>query len=86
MYYGLTLAMADLPGGPYLNLFVSGFVEFVAFIPIVFTLDRIGRRLPLAGLLIIAGLSCVVIAGIPEGKNKCTMDKSIKYANKYINK
>ena len=70
VYYGLTFAASDLVGGPYVNLFLSGLVEFVGFLPAIFMLDRIGRRLPLASMLIFAGLACVIIAVIPEGKWK----------------
>ena len=59
--------MAELAGGPYLNTFISGAVEFAGYVPAILLLDRIGRRLPLSLMLIVAGIACLIISAIPRG-------------------
>ena len=68
MYYGLSLGVSDLVGSPYLNLFISGFVEFPGFLIAILTLDRVGRRWPLAILMGGGGLACLIRIVIPPRK------------------
>lgn len=55
-------------GNVYIDFLISGLVEFPAAFLILFTIDRIGRRLPFATANIVAGASCIVAAIIPDGE------------------
>ena len=40
-------------------------VEFPGFFIAIFTLDRLGRRVPLAGLMVVGGLCCLCTTLVP---------------------
>ncbi|XP_018046827.1 PREDICTED: organic cation transporter protein isoform X2 [Atta colombica] len=61
-YYGLTLNMGNLVGNPYLMLFLSGVLEVPAYILIIFTMDRLGRRCLISSFMMIAGVCCICAA------------------------
>jgi hypothetical protein len=62
-YYGLVWNLGNLGGSVYINMAVAGVVEIVSFSMCVALLDRLGRRLMCAGLLVMAGLSCSATVG-----------------------
>lgn len=66
VFYGLSMSVADLGGSPYVNLFISGAVEFPGYLVCTMTVDRIGRRLPLMILMVGGGLSCLLTLAMPE--------------------
>uniref|UniRef100_A0A673BYQ7 Solute carrier family 22 member 3 n=1 Tax=Sphaeramia orbicularis TaxID=375764 RepID=A0A673BYQ7_9TELE len=66
VYQGLIMRVGIAGGNVYLDFFISGLVEFPAAFLILFTIERIGRRLPFATANIIAGVSCLITAFIPE--------------------
>ena len=43
----------------------AGLVEFPGFFIAIFTLDRLGRRIPLAGLMVVGGLCCLCTTFVP---------------------
>ncbi|XP_022063705.1 solute carrier family 22 member 2-like [Acanthochromis polyacanthus] len=66
VYQGLIMRVGIAGGNVYLDFFISGLVEFPAAFLILFTIERVGRRLPFATANIIAGASCIITAFIPE--------------------
>lgn len=61
-YYGLALNTGNLVGNPFFMLFLSGLLELPAYIFIIFTMDRAGRRCLVSSFLIIGGACCVCAA------------------------
>lgn len=55
-------------GNVYIDFLIAGLVEFPAAFLILFTIERVGRRLPFAAANIVAGASCFVTALIPDSK------------------
>ncbi|XP_078798620.1 solute carrier family 22 member 2 [Oryzias latipes] len=66
VYQGLIMRVGIAGGNVYMDFFISGLVEFPAALLIIFTIERIGRRLPFASSNIVAGVSCIVTAFIPD--------------------
>lgn len=65
VYYGLSLNMGNLVGNPFIMLFLSGLVELPAYILVIFTMDRTGKRCLGSTLLLIGGACCICAANIP---------------------
>ena len=70
VYQGLIMRLGILGGNVYVDFLIAGLVEFPAAFLILFTIERIGRRLPFATANIVAGASCFIIILIPEGESK----------------
>ena len=68
VYQGLIMRVGIAGGNVYIDFLISGLVEFPAAFLILFTIDRIGRRLPFATANIVAGVSCFITAMIPDSK------------------
>ncbi|XP_013396582.1 organic cation transporter protein-like [Lingula anatina] len=67
VFYGLSLGTSQLPGGnDYLNLSLSGLVEFPGFLFCILVMDRIGRRPCLCISMISCGVACIGAAVIPD--------------------
>ncbi|XP_042562208.1 solute carrier family 22 member 2, partial [Clupea harengus] len=66
VYQGLIMRLGILGGNVYLDFLISGLVEFPAAFLILFTIERIGRRVPFATANIVAGAACLITAFIPE--------------------
>ncbi|KAF7662092.1 hypothetical protein LDENG_00246520, partial [Lucifuga dentata] len=66
VYQGLIMRLGILGGNVYVDFLISGLVEFPAALLILFTIERIGRRLPFATANFLAGASCFITAFIPE--------------------
>nr|XP_046229345.1 solute carrier family 22 member 2-like isoform X2 [Scatophagus argus] len=66
VYQGLIMRVGIAGGNVYIDFLIAGLVEFPAAFLILFTIDRIGRRLPFATANIVAGASCLVTAFIPD--------------------
>ncbi|XP_013412424.1 organic cation transporter protein isoform X1 [Lingula anatina] len=66
VYYGLSLGSGSLAGNMYLNVFLSAAVEIPGYILAAVVLDRIGRRWPLTGSLVIGGVACLITTAIPR--------------------
>ena len=62
------MGVSDLAGSPFINLCLFGLLEFPGYAICIFTLDRVGRRLPLAGLMITGGLACLAMLVVPASK------------------
>lgn len=68
VYQGLIMRVGITGGNVYIDFLISGLVEFPAAFLILFTIERIGRRLPFATANIVAGASCIITAFIPDSK------------------
>ncbi|KAI3364466.1 hypothetical protein L3Q82_011258 [Scortum barcoo] len=66
VYQGLIMRLGILEGNVYVDFLISGLVEFPAAFLILFTIERIGRRLPFASANIVAGAACFITAFIPD--------------------
>ena len=60
------MAVGISGGNIYINFVITGLVEFPAAFLIIFTIERIGRRLPFASANIVAGVACLISAFIPD--------------------
>lgn len=58
-YFGLALNSGNLSVDVYLNFGLSGLVEFPAYLIVTYLVERFGRRVLLASLMIIGGISCL---------------------------
>ncbi|KAJ8275138.1 hypothetical protein COCON_G00097630 [Conger conger] len=66
VYQGLIMRLGILGGNVYIDFLISGLVEFPAAFLILFTIERVGRRIPFASANIVSGLACLITAFIPE--------------------
>jgi len=65
-YYGLSLNTGNLPGDPFIILFLVGLVEIPSYLVTVFLMDRTGRRSLISSMMVLGGLATVVVAFIPQ--------------------
>lgn len=68
VYYGLSLNVTNFGLDIYLTQLAFGAVEIPARVGCIFILQRFGRRKTQAVLLVLSGLVCLIITGIPEGE------------------
>ncbi|XP_053447404.1 solute carrier family 22 member 1 [Nycticebus coucang] len=66
VYQGLIIYMGATSGNLYLDFFYSALVEFPAAFVILVTIDRVGRRYPLAVSHLVAGAACTIMIFIPH--------------------
>uniref|UniRef100_A0A8B9UXI0 Major facilitator superfamily (MFS) profile domain-containing protein n=1 Tax=Anas zonorhyncha TaxID=75864 RepID=A0A8B9UXI0_9AVES len=66
VYYGLSLSVTNFGLDIYLTQLAFGAVELPARISCIFLLQWFGRKKSQAVLLLLAGVMCLLIAGIPE--------------------
>ncbi|TNN63953.1 Solute carrier family 22 member 2 [Liparis tanakae] len=66
VYQGLIMRLGILGGNVYIDFLISGLVEFPAAFLILFTIERMGRRIPFASANIVAGAACFITAFIPD--------------------
>ncbi|XP_068261427.1 solute carrier family 22 member 13-like [Nyctibius grandis] len=72
VYYGLSLNVTNFGLDIYLTQLAFGAVEIPARVGCIFTLQWFGRRKTQAVLLLLSGLVCLIIAGIPEDQPVAT--------------
>ncbi|KAL9869768.1 solute carrier family 22 member 13-like [Geothlypis trichas] len=72
VYYGLSLNVTNFGLDIYLTQLAFGAVEIPARFACIFTLQRFGRRKTQAVLLVLSGLVCLIITGIPEDQPVAT--------------
>lgn len=68
IYFGLSYNTGELSMNPYLSFFLSGAVEFPAYLITIKVIGRVGRRRPLAIAMVMAGLACALAIPVPEGE------------------
>ncbi|CAG00154.1 unnamed protein product [Tetraodon nigroviridis] len=66
VYQGLIMRVGITAKNLYIDFLISALVEIPAALLILFTIERMGRRLPFASSNFIAGLSCLITAFIPD--------------------
>uniref|UniRef100_A0A8C3M9V4 Uncharacterized protein n=1 Tax=Geospiza parvula TaxID=87175 RepID=A0A8C3M9V4_GEOPR len=66
VYYGLSLSVTDFGLDIYLTQLAFGAVELPARISCIFLLEWFGRKKVQGILLLLAGLVCLILTGIPE--------------------
>ncbi|XP_078131419.1 solute carrier family 22 member 2-like [Sander vitreus] len=66
VYQGLIMRVGITGGNIYIDFLIAGLVEFPAAFLILLTIERIGRRIPFASANIVAGVSCLITAFIPD--------------------
>ncbi|KAL9868165.1 solute carrier family 22 member 13-like [Geothlypis trichas] len=66
VYYGLSLSVTDFGLDIYLTQLAFGAVELPARISCIFLLEWFGRKKVQGTLLLLAGLICLILTGIPE--------------------
>ena len=60
VYYGLSLSTSGLGVDAYAAAFVSGAVEFPAYLSCWFVIQRFGRRWPLFSYMVVGGVACLL--------------------------
>ncbi|NWH60287.1 S22AD protein, partial [Geococcyx californianus] len=68
VYYGLSLSVSSFGLNIYLMQLIFGAVELPARFCCIFLLQWFGRKKTQAVLLLLSGLMCLVVTGIPEGE------------------
>ncbi|XP_058687860.1 solute carrier family 22 member 13-like isoform X2 [Poecile atricapillus] len=72
VYYGLSLSVTDFGMDIYLTQLAFGAVELPARISCIFLLDWFGRKKVQGILLLLSGVLCLIITGIPEDQPMAT--------------
>ncbi|XP_072020229.1 organic cation transporter protein-like [Amphiura filiformis] len=67
VYYGLSLSTSVLGVNVYLAAFVSGAVEFPAYLSCWFIVQRFGRKVPLCLYMVVGGVTCLLTIVVPLG-------------------
>ncbi|XP_066151542.1 organic cation transporter protein-like [Euwallacea fornicatus] len=65
-YYGLSWNTNNLGGDPYLNFVISGAVEIPAYIFLLLTLNKWGRKNVMSGCMILAGTALLLTIIVPQ--------------------
>lgn len=68
-YYGLSWNTNNLGGNDLLNFVISGAVEIPAYLFLLFTLNRWGRRNILCGCMLTAGTMLLLTMAVPDNMN-----------------
>ncbi|XP_037072247.1 solute carrier family 22 member 15-like [Pollicipes pollicipes] len=66
-YYGLTSASATMGSDRFTSVALSGLIELPAYAIVMLVLNRVGRRTPLCGFMLLGGGCCLGIMGLPHG-------------------
>ncbi|GFR15254.1 organic cation transporter protein, partial [Trichonephila clavata] len=66
VYYGLSYNTNELAGDPFINFALCGAVEFPAYFLTIFAIRGLGRKYPLAGTMIVGGVSCLLMYILPS--------------------
>ena len=66
VYYGLIFNVARFAGNLYVNHTINGFVEVLANLIMMMTLDRFGRRWISGGFLMLSGILCLICMALEE--------------------
>lgn len=72
-YYGLSWNTNNLGDNYLVNFVLSGLVEYPAYVFLLFTLNRWGRRNILCGSMIVAGASLLISNAIPKEYNNVSI-------------
>ncbi|XP_077367185.1 solute carrier family 22 member 2 [Festucalex cinctus] len=67
VYQGLIMRLGIMGGNVYVSFLISALMEFPAAFLILFTIERIGRRLPFAAANAVAGAACFIAVFLSDG-------------------
>ncbi|XP_043244150.1 organic cation transporter protein-like [Amphibalanus amphitrite] len=65
-YYGLTAAAATMGSDRFSSVALSGLIELPAYVIVALVLNRFGRRMPLCAFMLLGGVCCLSIVGLPR--------------------
>nr|CAB3266153.1 solute carrier family 22 member 4-like [Phallusia mammillata] len=66
IYYGLSLNTSNLGGNAYFNCFVGAFVEIPAYVLVIATLNKMGRKTTVIATVLVSGVTCGLVPFINE--------------------
>ncbi|XP_015524354.1 organic cation transporter protein [Neodiprion lecontei] len=66
-YYGLSWNTSNLGGNEFVNFGIAASVEVPAYLFLLFTLDKWGRKVILCGCMLIAGIALLLTVLVPAG-------------------
>ncbi|GIY89426.1 organic cation transporter protein [Caerostris extrusa] len=66
LYYVFSYNTNDLAGDPYLNFFISGFIEFPSYLFVFWGIKKWGRRPILILCMAVGGVACSAIPLVPS--------------------
>ena len=66
VYYGLSLNTSNLGGNDYLNFAIAGAVEVPAYLFLILSLSRFGRKIVLCGCMLAGGVCMTACAFVPD--------------------
>ncbi|XP_061126821.1 solute carrier family 22 member 2-like [Syngnathus typhle] len=67
VYQGLIMRLGIMGGNVYISFLISALMEFPAAFLILFTIERVGRRLPFAAANAVAGAACFIAVFLQDG-------------------
>ncbi|XP_030850613.1 organic cation transporter protein isoform X2 [Strongylocentrotus purpuratus] len=73
VYYGLSLSTSDLGVNVYIAFFISGAVEFPAYISCIFAIEYFGRKWSMFGYMVGGGIACLCTIFTPIGAWRTTV-------------
>ncbi|XP_041463350.1 organic cation transporter protein-like isoform X1 [Lytechinus variegatus] len=73
VYYGLSLSTSDLGVNVYIAFFISGAVEFPAYLSCIFAIEYIGRKWSMFGYMVGGGIACLLTIFTPIGPWRTTV-------------
>ncbi|XP_067010714.1 organic cation transporter protein [Anabrus simplex] len=65
-YYGLSWNTSNLGGNDFVNFILAGLVEFPAYVLLMLTLNRWGRKLTQCGSMILGGVALLLTLTVPQ--------------------
>lgn len=83
VYYGLSLNTSNLGGNDYINFAIAGAVEVPAYLFLLFSLNRFGRKIVLCGCMLAGGAFMSACAIVPDTEGiilKCSKIETFKNA------
>lgn len=81
MYYGLSLNVGNFGMDIYLTQFIFGIVELPARLGSLPLLQRLGRKIIQAAVLIFGGCACLALIAIPPGTVIKFLSKVYRFPN-----
>ncbi|CAK8690866.1 unnamed protein product [Clavelina lepadiformis] len=66
IYYGISLNTSNLGGSPYFNCFIAAAVEIPAYVIVIFSLKKIGRKQLVIGTILVSGVACGLVPFLRE--------------------
>lgn len=81
VYYGLSLNSTSLSGNKYLNFALVCLIEIPGYSLAWVAMNKIGRRMSLAGSLFLCGVTCIAGAFVTDGKLNLYVESFLLFNN-----